>query len=404
MKQDLDLLIQLREFIYEINQTNSILSKIDILSNWSLNKNIEKVLYYTYNQSILYYTTSSNCTKQLSQLVHRYTSLFNLLDDLSNRVVTGHEAIGCINGYISIYPEYQDIIFKVIDRNLEIRVDTKTINKVFKDLIPIYSVALAETYTDKLSNKIDFERDEWFASRKLDGVRCQIIIEQDGSIKAYSREGREFKTLNTIKSEFIEFAKKNRGIVFDGEVCIVKENGEDDFQSVMKQINRKDYQIQNAKLYIFDLIDLLDFKRKVSETVLSTRQGILIEIIRLIHSEKLVCLNQVLLKNGSDFKSWIKTSIESNWEGFMIRKNTIYLGKRSFDLIKVKQFNDEEFTVKRLESGDFRVIIEGKEQTIQTLTNVIIDYEGYEVSVGSGFSLKQRELYYKNPWLLIDKK
>jgi len=94
-----------------------------------------------------------------------------------------------------------------------------------------------------------------------------------------------------------------------------------------------------------------------------------------------------------------------SWEGIMIRKNTTYKGKRSNDILKCKKFIDDEYIVKNIETGPFRVIdkVTKKEKTIDTMTNVIIEHKGNEVSVGSGFSLDQRDKYFNNPTDIIGK-
>jgi ATP-dependent DNA ligase len=59
--------------------------------------------------------------------------------------------------------------------------------------------------------------------------------------------GKELTTLNKVKE-----AIENTGIintVFDGEICLVDENGNEDFQGVMKQLRRKDHQIENPVIY-----------------------------------------------------------------------------------------------------------------------------------------------------------
>ena len=47
----------------------------------------------------------------------------------------------------------------------------------------------------------------------------------------------------------------------------------------------------------------------------------------------------IILKHG------IKYQLERGWEGFMLRKNVGYEGKRSKNLVKVKKFHDAEYEV-----------------------------------------------------------
>ena len=44
------------------------------------------------------------------------------------------------------------------------------------------------------------------------------------------------------------------------------------------------------------------------------------------------------------------------WEGLMLRKNETYKGKRSTDILKVKQMFDEEYIVVDLENDVHRVL------------------------------------------------
>ena len=44
------------------------------------------------------------------------------------------------------------------------------------------------------------------------------------------------------------------------------------------------------------------------------------------------------------------------WEGVMLRKDAPYKGKRSNDILKVKKMHDEEYIVKDIEYGPFRIV------------------------------------------------
>jgi DNA ligase-1 len=61
--------------------------------------------------------------------------------------------------------------------------------------------------------------------------------------------------------------------------------------------------------------------------------------------------------------------------------------------------------VKRVEVGPFRLIDKSTklETTEEVMTNVIIEHKGYDVSVGSGFSVEERRLFSDNPDLIIGK-
>ena len=60
------------------------------------------------------------------------------------------------------------------------------------------------------------------------------ITDENGNCKLYSRMGKEFTTLNKVKEAIEATGIINH--VFDGEICLMDENGDEDFQGVMKQL------------------------------------------------------------------------------------------------------------------------------------------------------------------------
>lgn len=415
VKQQQENFVSLQTFIEEMNQTNSNNDKIAVLELYKNNSFITKVLEYTYNPFKNFYVTSENCLKREDLYEGDYLDLFSLLDDLCKRNITGHQAISAVNGFAMLYfPSGGELIYRIVDKNLEIRVDVKTINKVFRDLIPTYSVALAEKYDEKTSKKVDFKKDSWLVSRKLDGIRCQIYIDEQGGVNAYSREGKEFKTLDTLKSIFrlaVEEDRISKGLVFDGELCVVDDQGNDDFNGIAKQIMRKNYDIVNFKYYLFDLIKTDVFNGKSKGFDFINRQEHLRQVIdKAGLSNNITVLDQSLITSEEQFKTWKEKATENNWEGLILRKGNIeYKGKRSSDLLKVKEFFEEEFICTGIQTGPFRIINPKTklEETIETLTNIEVLYPteigDFVVSVGSGFSLEQRNHFMNNPRDIVNK-
>jgi DNA ligase-1 len=58
-----------------------------------------------------------------------------------------------------------------------------------------------------------------------------------------------------------------------------------------------------------------------------------------------------------------------------------------------------------MESELIRIIVNGKEERVEMLSNVYIDVKGNkEVGLGSGFSQEERIRFFKNPSLIIGHK
>lgn len=395
------------ELVINLQTSNSTLDKIECLELVRNNTELKALLHYMYNPYFQYYVSWKNIKKR-SDITREYTGdVFTLLDMLKGRSITGHDAIGAVNGYISCLPkEYHWLVELIFERSLKARVDTKLINRVMPGLIPTFDVALATKYEDH-AHKIDWDNDDWYWSRKLDGVRviCMIV---SGEIKFFSRQGKEFFTLDKIKDALLPYTITKRDVVFDGELCIVDKNGDEDFQSVIKEVRRKDHTIKNPVLKIFDCLTVSEFDAQESTRTLTERLEDLQSRLGNSLWDKdfpIEMCSMEKVNSEQEVVDWLEFADQNGWEGIMLRKDTGYKGKRSNDLLKVKKMHDDEYVVQDVESGPFRIIDPGTglETTIETMTNVIIEHKGNPVSVGSGFTIDQRQKYYTSPDKIIGK-
>ena len=391
---------EIKVFIEKMRATSSSTEKVAIIKHSSAF--VHRVLEYTYNPYKQYSVTSKtikkNCDLFLEELIID-GDLFYLLNALIKRRVTGHKAIARINSWCKyLSDDLTDIVYKIIDKDLDIRAGAKVINKGQPGLIPTFSVALAKEYEP---GKCNWD-DGWFASRKLDGVRCLARVDVEGNCTLFSRTGKEFTTLNKVK-EAIE-ATGIINVVFDGEVCLVNENGDEDFQGIMKQLRRKDHQIENPAYMVFDMLSPSEFNNCKGNELLEDRLCTLrswcpeMDYDRnengdLIHLNILRNTEQIMINGDDHLETWNSVAEANNWEGVMLRKNVGYEGKRTKNLVKVKKFFDAEYTVVDYDNDMHEVVREGKSKTIEMLAQVWIKHKGHKVKVGSGWSHEQRLQY-----------
>ena len=400
-------LTYLQSFLDEMRSSSSGNHKIATLKKYADNSDensdrefLQKVFFYTYNPYFKYNVTSRNCKKNSDLLGHpnTYGSIFTLLDDLRNRVCTGHTAIANVNRFVLENKQWEDIIYYMLNRDLNMGCGTTSINKaIHPDLIPTFKVALANAYNPK---RVDFQSGEWYGSRKLDGVRC-ICRKEMNTVTFFSRNGKEFTTLGNLENEI---SKIGGDFILDGEICMVDKDGNEDFQGIMKQIRKKDHQIENPKFFVFDYLTLEEFDNKTGNTLLTERlKNGYDRLPENINSSMLEFLPQEQLTTEEQFTEMAKEAEEAGFEGIMVRKNIGYEGKRSHNLLKVKKFHDAEYTILECMNGTMRWTENGKQVEKNGLSNIIIEHKGNRVSVGSGFSKEQREHYLNNHNELIGK-
>lgn len=396
------LLDLVKKFCFEINQTNETKEKIKILKLFAdSNESLRKLLKYVYDSSINFNVTSKNIqkfkkNKYKEKNINYNFNIFFLLDQLYYAHWTGNEALENICHFIESFCDYESIIYNIIDKNLKIGISKTTLQKIYPQDFPSFYVSLANNYNEKF-----IEDDNWYVSRKLDGVRCLCVIE-NGQVNIFSRNQKKFKTLSLLQREIEEkLLHKLENGVLDGE--IIDNFEKDSFKAIMEQITRKNYTLENFEFRVFDYIPLQDFQNGKSNLIFSERMGILETILSEPNLRFCKILTQQKFSKQS-FKDLVEESQEKNWEGVMLRKNTHWSGKRSNDLLKYKLFFDDEFEVIDMEFGPFQ-IIDSKtnlQTEIQCLSSVTIDYNN--TKVGSGFSIEERIKFYENPELIKNKK
>lgn len=398
INEHLEGLTRLSIFVDKMNQTTSNLDKLETLKDHSTDSFIVKSMEYTYNPYKTFGVHRNTAEKHGDLAASLYADLFGLLDDLIDRNITGHHAITAVNGFAGyLSPDQCEVFFRILDGDLKMRASASMINKAIPGCIPTFSVALAQSYEPKL---VDFKSGEWYGSRKLDGVRC-ICIKENDIVKFFSRSGKEFLTLDNLKNEILKLPED---FVLDGEICMVDDDGNEDFQGIMKQIRKKDHQIKNPKFFVFDYLTLKQFNNKSGNVPLKWRLDIVLNSLPPgVDFFMLEFLPQIQLKSEDQFTEMVKDAEDAGFEGIMLRKNVGYEGKRSKNLLKVKKFYDAEYIVENAFMGNIRWVENGKDVEKECLSYVTINHKGHEVRVGSGFSKDQRELYYKEPVKIIGK-
>ena len=334
-----------------------------------------------------------------------WDNFLELADSLYRRRLTGHAAKDAIELAMNVATKEQwnDWYRRILIKDLRCGVSEKTVNKVLKihegiAKVPVFEVMLAHdgaNHDKKITGKKLLEP-------KLDGVRAVTVIDfESRTATMYTRNGKVLDNFGHITS-FLEkhMDEIGRSYVLDGEVV------SNSFQDLMKQVHRKsDVQAQDARLCLFDVVPLVEFKAGKSVMGQRRRSKFLkenfsklfgdsgcIEIIPQIE----VNLDEFL--GDIEYRDYNKKMVAEGFEGIMIKDpEAKYECKRSVSWLKEKPFAEFSLSITAVEEGTGRNV--GRLGAL--VCQGVDDGKTISVNVGSGFSDSDRVSYWEERDTLV---
>lgn len=184
---------------------------------------------------------------------------------------------------------------------------------------------------------------ECFTQPKLDGIRC--IVNKDGM---FSREGNPIYGAPHIFIQLAKIFEEDSSLVFDGE--LYNHDLREDFNSissiVRKQSPTLEQLIESQAIMQYHIYDLPSHTGKFSERIWDL--GI---IFKKQITPSIVLVPTTEIYSELILDEYNAVFLADGYEGQMVRLNEPYEQKRSKNLLKRKEFQDEEFEVIAIEEG-----------------------------------------------------
>lgn len=380
--------------INELQNTSSTNGKLSILKREKDNELLKKVLYYTYHDGLKYGITEQVINPYIAEFATYDKDIFELFTRLASSNINDElrKEVGIMLG--SLPQDVGKLVLNMLQKDLRCGISSKTISKVWKDLLPQFGCMLASKYFD---NEKVVKGKEFTLTCKMDGHRC-IIVKDNNNVHAFTRQNKEYIGLDEIINEV---AKDDGRFVLDGELLVsnYKDIAPDTRYKATSNIVRKDGAKTGVKLIAFDILPLDDFYNGKCDMPYTDRRMWLedytydLEFVEWV--EKFYSGNDT-----SVILPLLDKVVERGEEGLMLNLNNApYECKRTKNLLKLKKF----------QTGDMRVvdIIEGDGKNKGLLGAITVEFlDGNEIcrcNVGSGFSDSERLLYINKPNLLLNK-
>lgn len=172
---------------------------------------------------------------------------------------------------------------------------------------------------------------------KFDGTRA-LLLYDGATAKFISRTGKEYTTLTHIKEE-VE-AKLTDPIILDGEIY----SHDLTFQEIVAAVKKQRDNSLKLKFRVYDV---------VNEQVWSERKEVVDTLIASTSWVHIQAVSTLICQNREEVENLHVHYVSEGYEGVMIRllDGTYDQGQRSSNLLKVKQYDSNEYPFMGFELG-----------------------------------------------------
>lgn len=326
---------------------------------------------------------------------HEYDDLLDMCEDLAGKTGINDVDVANVQHFLCRIEEPTLRIFadQFITKSIALGVAASTFNKAIgHNVLAQTECMLAKKYfehTQKVEGK------EFTITEKLDGIRA-IASVVDGKVFINSRQGVPIQGLVEVENDLLRLYRqlKERNFTLDGELII---DNRDDYPSKEQykrttMVVRKDGEKRGVTYHVFDCTGYLWGSRDIAWEPYSERRRFLQEWC-FKQPEKFLHMQLIpVLYTGGDTSrilEELETQRKLGREGVMVNINDApYEIGRSSAIFKVKVMQDCDLKIVDMEEGTGR--LRG------TLGNLLVEYKGTIVGVGTGFTDEDRTEFWKN--------
>ncbi|MDT0700347.1 ATP-dependent DNA ligase [Staphylococcus chromogenes] len=390
---------ELYSILQDIKNTRSKKEKENILKRNKDNYLLQETLKFLFDDLIVTGLSKSKINKPLNPIMIEQSNLLELFEYLKTNNSGKDKDIAYTKGFVfkinnTYGKDIAEMVQGIIIKDYPIGISKVTVNKVFgKDFIFKFDVRKGSKFEGVLQPKTQYAQ-----SVKIDGHRCITIVDENG-VEMRGRSGKKYEGLLELENIFLDLYKKMKiPLMFDGELLLQDSNkayNSDELFAKTSKVLRTKGDKTNLEYILFDQMPLDEFISGKSKANYIERREALEDLCHLVNHTLIKPVD--ILYIGDDLKmiNQVQKQVEADgYEGTMLDDiNAVYEAKRTKSLLKYKTF----YTM------DLKVIKVEEHRRGKKLGSLICQYKNSVVKVGSGFSEKQRKLYWENQSLVKNK-
>lgn len=373
----------------QLAATSGTNDKITLLKSYVDDPVVRAVFLFAYNPRIKYWIKKRPPVSPNNGItVDLIGALSSIKVNICNRELTGNEAIEYVSMILGKLPvDDQEVLYRIIERDLKCGVSAKTVNKIWKDLIPEYPVLLCGKFNEKTEKNIKYPA---IFQCKMDSSRINLEFDDGKFVSATTRNGN---ILDISCFDDIEIATHERCIL-DGELMWRYSDGLVAERKVsngyVTKAVRGTITAEEAKgLYVvlWDYIPYDDFLNEYCSVGYATR----FKFVGLAVPEnqtKLQIVESEIVNSREEVMQKYQRNLERGEEGGILKAmDGVWEAKRSKYQLKLKAEDPMDLLVVGFEYGTPGTQFEGM------LGSLICETAcgRLRVNVGSGFKHKRGE-------------
>ncbi len=380
--------------ILELQNAPGSKAKCDVLKKHKSDQEFCSVLFYALNPFLTYNLSEKTINESIAAGSEDtsviFDDVFSCCSYLSKLRGIDSTTVRQVGALLRSYPEEERAIYtKLLSKTLRLGVTAKTVNKVIKDLLPVWEVQQAypiEKYPVKVGER-------FWLTQKLNGVRATYY-----KGKLYARSGIPYEGVDHIIRCICEQIIRTTGmtdIVLDGELTLKDKGNLSDneaFRTSTGIINSDAETKEEIGYTVFDMLPTSEaFESESKSYPYSIRRKILDGIAQNLSNKSSPVKILPVLYEGTNqemIPRLLDKMVREDKEGLVLNLDVPYKKIRHKGILKVKRFYTMDLPILRCEEGDGRLS--------GTLGAFVVSFEGNEVRVGSGFSDEQRSVFWKS--------
>jgi DNA ligase-1 len=376
-------MITIKNIMAQVEAEASTNGKIAILEANKDNETLQEVLYYTYNPELKYKLTIPQLRLKADGRKSKWNDVFKMLDELSESNIN-NELRAEVLAFLEANDEHREFFTRMLTKDFKNGVKTKTVNKVWKGLIPTFDVQRAES-----NAKLKLKKDEEFV----------LMMKENGSRGTYyngklmTRQGKVHKQMAHIEEQIKEVFGSD--YIIDGELVCFLEEGMGDNERLRKTIsilNSDDYSEDKLKIEmkIFDIVSKKEFvSEEFKATFISDRLPLLKSFGDKLNKTTHLSICEILYEgsNQDKIQELLDETDAKGLEGLVLYKDSAYKKGKTTSVLKIKSFIYSDLKIKGFFLGEVGTRLENG------FGGFVVDYKGFDVRVGGGYTDEDRKAF-----------